>query len=70
MLLVKLIMDNWLDRKEKIVRNKLYRILMEDKTLILYKDLKECVYFGGVDCLNIIMSCDKTRSIVKSNENI
>lgn len=70
LLLVKLIMDNWLDKKEKIAQKKLYRILMEDETLILYKDLKECVYSGGVDCLNIIMSCDKTRSIVKSNEKI
>ena len=70
LLLVKLIMDNWLDRKEKIARKKLYRILMEDETLILYKDLKECVYSGGVNCLNIIMSCDKTRSIVENNEKI
>lgn len=70
LLLVKLIMDNWLDKEEKIAQKKLYRILMEDETLILYKDLKECVYSGGVDCLNIIMSCDKTRSIVKSNEKI
>lgn len=70
LLLVKSIMDIWLDRKEKIAQKKLYRILMEDETMILYKDLKECVYSGGVDCLNIIMSCDKTRSIVKSNEKI